>query len=151
MFSRFFLAIGLHAIAVVATHSQCLWQDQGKLSPSLYGYNNFCTPVKHAVNTTHSQYFCRRRAEGMGANTTVLVADYGYLAPQTLEFASPCSHGYAPDCDVHFWGVCTEAADLGKDRNQTFSCRYLGRRDDCEWPVKLDKSPDRISIWSKRR
>lgn len=102
------LVVFLVAFAPVshAKHRICSWQDQGLLSPAHYGYIRFCLANLTRYNETQGGYFCWNSSEH--------VADYGFLGPQKLEFASPCgTGGYARDywCEsMQYWGVCVGQA-----------------------------------------
>ncbi|PWN24465.1 hypothetical protein BDZ90DRAFT_124800 [Jaminaea rosea] len=138
----------LHA---AADHHTCEWQGPGTLSPEKYGYILFCRAPITILNTTHAEYVCPSVYW-----LRIMVADYGFLRPETLEVATPCGHkGFArgSQCDYHTWGVCDAPSDRTRDPS-TFNCKFIGRKDDCEWPVTFPTSayaPVSVDIWMKLR
>lgn len=134
-----------------ADHYTCDWQGPGLLSPESYGtYQLFCRAPKIEINSTHAQYICPSPIV-----LYALAADYGFLAPGKLEFSTPCGgggYGTNFDCGYHTWALCD--APAGKDNDpSTFNCRYMGRMDDCEWPITYANSanaPKSVDIWRKK-
>ncbi|PWN24452.1 hypothetical protein BDZ90DRAFT_124579 [Jaminaea rosea] len=134
------------ALMVQADHYTCNWQDQGVLSPATYGYELYCRASAKFLNTTNAEYYCPA-----GPGYILKVADYGFLAPETLEIRSPCAkNGFANDCSWLYWGVCDAPSD--QKSADPFHCKYLGRHDDCSWPTKFaaGTEPATLDIWRKK-
>lgn len=112
--------------AVVPKHHRCDFQGPGGYPPGDYGYLLFCAAAFHKVDDNHARYICD--------NTTTQVADWNYLAPQVLEIGTPCGDGgfgNSDQCYAKLWGIC-----FGDSKGifaASQGCRYLGRKDDCEW------------------
>lgn len=73
---------------VTGTHVTCNWVPGGTGDPVALGYRRWCTAVK---NDKDNRYYCqncpnRKRDEDPEVCYGDMVADYGYLAPRTLEF-----------------------------------------------------------------
>lgn len=71
--------------SVTSNHVTCKWVPGGTGDPVALGYQRWCTAVKNAKD---NRYYCnscpnRKREEACYGEK---VADYGYLAPKTLEF-----------------------------------------------------------------
>ncbi|PWN26465.1 hypothetical protein BDZ90DRAFT_261278 [Jaminaea rosea] len=126
-------------------HVVCTYKP-GSKNPSTYQYKLYCVANKSgsAESTEVAIYNCSSQ---LGDNRNARVADYGFLAPKTLEMATPCGsggYGFAADggCHSRHWAMCLDNSDLG-------NCYYMDRHDDCEWPGKLEyaKLPTTITIW----
>lgn len=140
------LLLLLHASLALATHQVCDWQDQGPLSPSTYGYRLRATAPVTRINDTHAKYVWHHKVFFF-ITVKKTVADYGFTAPQVLEFAKPCHHGYDICKYRRHYGVCN--GTTGPDMKDV-ACKYMYHRDDCEWPVKTIKAPESVEIWRKR-
>lgn len=123
-----------------ANHVTCSWDGPGQ-DPEKAGFAKYCEADQRKDDLTHVTFPC-----GIYQNT---VADWGYLAKDTLEFATPCNgdgYGSDDDCQHQLWGVCV-ASRTGKTRE----CLYMSKDDDCQWPVTftLKTLPEKVIIYSK--
>lgn len=134
---------------IAGTHFVCTWQDQGTDSPESYGYKRFCLAPVSQINDTHAEYHCDSTLGSPKLGKQVAL--YGFMAANLLEIENPCgTYGYAGHCHDFYSGACNNTADAKQDPN-SFSCKFFGRHDDCEWPDRLSHAPAFVDIWHKHR
>ncbi|PWN26526.1 hypothetical protein BDZ90DRAFT_267064 [Jaminaea rosea] len=130
----------------LAHHAYCSWAYVPG-SPADSGFTRHCLAPKIYIDSTHAQYKCLERQ---------VVADWGYLRPYTLEFATPCGDsGYAlrvhhkhHHCDHDVWALCNATAQANDP--QGYRCYYMKSHDDCEWPLTFenqDDLPAAVDVW----
>lgn len=148
------LLLLLHGKHISADHHVCTWGGPGPLSPSSYGFAHFGEAGVDKINDTHASYTTPFPGNAL---VKVQVADYGFLAPRTLEFATACGgKGYAGNGLINYcitykvWAVCLGKAGSGVDP-KAVNCRYLAAKDDCSWPDQFDadKIPQSVDIWGR--
>lgn len=100
------LAAPAFALAALFSHTQakhraCSWHDKGITDPISHGYSPFCTARRNdIVGPDHSEYKCLE-------NKGIVVADYGFLRNDVLEYRTPHGHGgYDSDSQIKYYGVC---------------------------------------------
>ena len=70
---------------ILADHKICSWHDAGDESPSKYYYQRYCLANPKVQNDSHVRYFCPPDDNNRHQD---LIADYGWLKPETLEFGA---------------------------------------------------------------
>lgn len=140
------LLLPLKAQSAKAKHRICTWDGPGSGSPGSHGFRKFCSAGMSRVNETHATFGCNY--PGI-LSIIVKVADYGYLAPKTLEFASPCAHdGYARNSEVT---LCGTMKAVGVCLGQSVQCKFMSGKDDCSWASTFEPSdlPQSVEIWGR--
>lgn len=77
--------LALLAQLILADHKICSWHDAGDESPSKYYYQHYCLANPKVQNDSHVRYYCPPDKSNRDED---LIADYGWLKPETLEFGA---------------------------------------------------------------